>query len=326
MDTSLLVSGLSSLMGHKIYSQEEANSIVSEYGNQITIEKVSLEAIYTKSLQAASIGEVKNLNVANSEKSFSSSFIKINIHRTATRLDLSYCHDESFMVNKDSTIAEFKTRLEQINWLASRFYYFTFQGKRLDESKTFNEIGISDGATIQLICRILGGAHIINVFDPSILDPNYDCDFTDTKDTTKFIRGGKEYIRPCGWKRYALNVQYKYESGNIEWLGDIDGPNEWCVTYHGTSKASGENIVNTKYNISVIGKFKSGIYTSPKPEYAEKYTNDKTFTHNNIKYKFMIQNRIKPGSFTIGEEPDEDEWICKDATCIRPYGFLIKNF
>ena len=58
MDISLLISGLSSLMGHKIYTQEEANKIVSEYGNQITIVKASLEEIYTKSLQAVAIGEV----------------------------------------------------------------------------------------------------------------------------------------------------------------------------------------------------------------------------------------------------------------------------
>ena len=118
------------------------------------------------------------------------------------------------MVNKKSTIAEFKTRLEQINWLASRFYYFTFQGKRLDESKTFDEIGINDGATIQLICRILGGAQSIQIFDPSILDPGYDFDFTDIRDTTKYSRGGKEYIRPCGWKRFALKVENEFDKGN----------------------------------------------------------------------------------------------------------------
>ena len=320
MDISLLVSGLSSLMNHKIYTQEEANKIVSEYGNQITIAKASLEEIFTKSLQEVAIGEVLNLNAANSENCFSSSFIKINIHRAATRISLSYWPDESFMVNKNSTIAEFKTRLEQINWLASRFYYLTFQGKRLDESKTFTEIGINDGATIQLICRILGGAECIHIFDSSILDPKYDFDFTGIKDTTTYSRGGMEYIRPCGWKRYALNVENKYEDN--EWLGSDGGPNEWCVSYHGTYKESGEQIVKTEYRAGPEMVHGKGIYSSPKPDYAELYT--KPFLHKNVKYKFVIQNRIKPGSFEIVKK-DDRVWISQDAKCIRPYGFLIKK-
>ena len=33
----------------------------------------------------------------------------------------------------------------------------------------------------------------------------------------------------------------------IKWLGDNDGPNEWYVSYHGTSKECGEKIVKTGY-------------------------------------------------------------------------------
>ena len=52
----------------------------------------------------------------------------------------------------------------------------------------------------------------------NLLDPKYDYDFTEIDDKEKkFMRGGLEYKRPCGWKRYALKVREKYN--DIEWLG-----------------------------------------------------------------------------------------------------------
>ena len=49
------------------------------------------------------------------------------------------------------------------------------------------------------------------------------------------MRGGLEYKRPCGWKRYALKVIDKYENNN--WIGKEDKSNndsEWAISYHGT--------------------------------------------------------------------------------------------
>ena len=55
--------------------------------------------------------------------------------------------------------------------------------------------------------------------DDDLLDPLYDYDFRDIFDgNKKFHRGGLEYKRPWGWKRYAFKVEGKYE--NDIWLGD----------------------------------------------------------------------------------------------------------
>ena len=95
-----------------------------------------------------------------------------------------------------------------------------------------------------------------------MLDPQYDFDFTDLKDDgSVFKRGGREYIRPYGWKRIALNVRNKYES--TAWLGGTDGgirtagvKGEWAVSYHGTKKTFAENIAKTNYDLSKGKRFR----------------------------------------------------------------------
>ena len=79
--------------------------------------------------------------------------------------------------------------------------------------------------------------------DRSLLDPPFDFDFTNLKDDgTKYQRGGREYKRPYGWNRIALNVKNKYEPR--DWLLE-EGGGEWAVSYHGTSKECAEEIVST---------------------------------------------------------------------------------
>ena len=42
------------------------------------------------------------------------------------------------------------------------------------------------------------------------------------------MRGGLNYKRPCGWKRYALMVSDKYE--DTGWLGCKGKSDEWAVS------------------------------------------------------------------------------------------------
>ena len=49
--------------------------------------------------------------------------------------------------------------------------------------------------------------------DPDELDPSYNNDFTNVSDDGKtYMRGGKPYKRPYGWRRYAVKVLNVYES------------------------------------------------------------------------------------------------------------------
>ena len=96
------------------------------------------------------------------------------------------------------------------------------------------------------------------------MDPQYDYDFTKIDDKgKKFMRGGLEYRRPCGWKRYALKVIDKYK--DIEWLGSkgsTKNDSEWAVSYHGTKIYCAEPIAkdglkpghNNKYGMEFIAR------------------------------------------------------------------------
>ena len=122
--------------------------------------------------------------------------------------------------------------------------------------------------------------------DPEDFAPEFNFDFTDmlTADDGDHSRGGQPYFRPCGWKRFALNVQDKYtlESFSVKelkailleaghrpqtsgleradlvqmarevggdkmaerWLGDTNSPGEWINAYHGTTPHAAPMIAN----------------------------------------------------------------------------------
>merc|ERR1711907_674798 len=64
---------------------------------------------------------------------------------------------------------------------------------------------------------------------PPFADPGY-CD-------EEHWRGGLPYIRPLGWKRFALRVDDKFENPPA-WLDTHGNAGEWAVAYHGTSSFS----------------------------------------------------------------------------------------
>ena len=105
------------------------------------------------------------------------------------------------------------------------------------------------------------------------MDPQYDYDFTKIDDKgKKFMRGGLEYRRPCGWKRYALKVIDKYK--DIEWLGSkgsTKNDSEWAVSYHGTKIYCAEPIAKDGLKPGHNNKYGIGVYCTPNIETAEKY-------------------------------------------------------
>jgi hypothetical protein len=54
-------------------------------------------------------------------------------------------------------------------------------------------------------------------------------------------RGGKIYEAPFGWIGIGLRVWDKYE--NNKWIGMCNGPEEWCVAYHGVGNNKDSDIV-----------------------------------------------------------------------------------
>ena len=181
--------------------------------------------------------------------------------------------------------------------------------------------------TIHYITKLKsnGDYHIPDNF----LDPYYDYDFRDIDDTGKtFKRGGLEYKRPCGWKRYALKVDDKYE--DTKWIGSLGQSNnntEWAVSYHGTKIYCAEPIAKEGLQPGVRNAYGVGIYCTPNISTAEKYAEVFTSPTTHKKYKIVFQNRVKPCSIIKCKSkggPD-DYWYVEDGKDIRPYSICIKE-
>ena len=164
--------------------------------------------------------------------------------------------------------------------------------------------------------------------DEDLLHPGYDFDFTHINDAgMKFMRGGYEYKRPCGWRRFALRVLGIYGGGNEQWLGSTGraGIGEWPVSYHGMQLASGDPSGGD--HEANRDRFGRGHYSSPNVALAEKYGTK--FTFDGIKYVMVLQNRINPDTMKIINKDrtrDIDEyWITLNEEDIRPYGICIKK-
>ena len=142
------------------------------------------------------------------------------------------------------------------------------------------------------------------------------------------MRGGLEYKRPCGWKRYALKVDNKY--GDNAWLGSYGNSNndtEWAVSYHGTKIYCAEPIAKEGLKPGVRNVYGVGIYCTPNISTAEKYAEVFTSPVTHKKYKIVFQNRVKPSSIIRCKSkggPD-DYWYVEDGKDIRPYSICIKE-
>ncbi|XP_020627611.1 uncharacterized protein LOC110064848 [Orbicella faveolata] len=149
------------------------------------------------------------------------------------------------------------------------------------------------------------------------------------------MRGGFEYKRPYGWKRFAVRAHGRYE--NDEWLGP-DGirtsqaSGEWPVSYHGTDMKSAEKIVEEGYKPGPGAKFGIGIYTSPSLEMVERLY-AKEFSYQGKTYKIAFQNRVNPdtnGHLKVISASQTgvgaDYWLSpKDNDDVRAYGILIRQ-
>ena len=131
--------------------------------------------------------------------------------------------------------------------------------------------------TVHLVLRMKGGGKCKFTMDEDLLDEKYNYDFTNLKDDGKhFVRGGRKYIRPYGWKRVALNVKDRYDDtewilnvkdkyDDTEWIGGVRGTNragsvskEWPVSYHGTKDTFAKVIAADGYDLRKGERFKYG--------------------------------------------------------------------
>ena len=107
-----------------------------------------------------------------------------------------------------------------------------------------------------------GGGVSTYFIDSSLIDPKFDYDFTNkVSDGKKYFRGGYEYQRPYGWKRFAIKVLGWLEDD--DWLGEAgqrcnSSKGEWPVSYHGTGKSASGSIAQDGFRLSKGQRFMYG--------------------------------------------------------------------
>jgi hypothetical protein len=251
----------------------------------------------------------------------------------------------TIQVNEYNTISEVKAKITREYYFITRFVHYLlnqdkvllFNGRKLDDEEVVKFVGIKAGDTLHLRIEHRGGGGP-RMLDLGDFDPSFDFDFTHLQpDGQTYMRGNKEYHRPYGWYRYALNVRDspKY-GGDNTWLGKggirvENSAGEWPVSYHGTQFGCVEGISKEGYKIGPRAKYGKGVYSSPKVEVAELYAAE--FQHEGNNYQVIFQNRVNParGHLKIVNDPLGIYYVSplqndkKGIFDVRPYGVLIKE-
>jgi hypothetical protein len=106
-----------------------------------------------------------------------------------------------------ATVRDLRCILERITGVPPDSQSLWFRGRPLiDDECTLTSFDIEEDSMVEMGIRLKGGAPPIGL-NAELFDDGYNYDFTNVDDNGKsFRRGGEEYKRPVGWKRYAVNV------------------------------------------------------------------------------------------------------------------------
>ncbi|XP_047134534.1 uncharacterized protein LOC101237461 [Hydra vulgaris] len=232
-------------------------------------------------------------------------------------------------IDQETLVYDLKTMIMQSEGIPLSDQSLIFASNKLEDNKKLVDYNMQNKSTILLLLKLRGGGYNLTqyILDPSSQDPQYDYDFTNVTDENKtFKRGGMNYVRPCGWMRFAIKVSDKYE--NLTWLGNSNIPGEWAVSYHGTGKNQAKSIAMDGYDLTKGKRFAFGVgvYSTPDIKVAEKYAIK--FSHKNKQYAVILQNRVNPATVIKipANRTDVGEyWISPSVEDIRPYGICIRK-
>jgi len=306
-----LLCALRTLFGTNVYSKK------TSYSKELTFEKYAYKSLSTEQLVLYSDNHKNEYNNKNN-KNKKCLYVKTLTGKT---LEIPYDYNDK--------IENIKKKIQDIGVILINEQRLIYAGKQLEDDRTLTDYNITNQSTLHLVLRLRGGGIMEYHLSDNLLDPKFDFDFTNVNDTGKtFMRGGIVYKRPCGWKRYALKVDDKYEDN--KWLGCSGNSNnntEWAVSYHGTKINCAETIAKEGLKPGVRNYYGTGIYCSPNIYTAEKYAEVFTDPKTNKNYKIVFQNRVKPSSIVNcnSKGGPDDYWYIEEKKNIRPYSICIKE-
>jgi len=325
-----LLDALEGLFGGKIYKHK------TKFSKELSFEKYANKSLSAGILNIYSNTKINghnNINIKNhsiyNEYNDIFKYQKQESHNKC--LFVKSLTGKSIVIpyNYNDTILKIKTKVLEKEGYPIGEQRLIFNGKQLKNDKNVLYYNITCDSTLDLLLNLKGGGWTEYHLPDDLFDPKFDFDFTNVKDTgKKFMRGGLEYKRPCGWKRYALKVDNKYE--NTKWLGSNGYSNnntEWAVSYHGTKIYCAEPIIKEGLKPGNRNSYGIGIYCTPNIYTAEKYAEIFTNPNTNRRYKIVFQNRVKPSSIIeckLKGGPD-DYWYIENTEDIRPYSICIKE-
>ncbi|EFX82967.1 hypothetical protein DAPPUDRAFT_302123 [Daphnia pulex] len=237
---------------------------------------------------------------------------------------------KEYPINQSATIKDLKDIICDEEGISPSLQILLFFNQELKDKKSLKYYNIKERDTVQLTLKIIDGFFLL---PKEIFDEPYHYDFTNISDEgNQFYRGRMEYLRPCGWQRYALDVKGKFPDDI--WLEgkyrrsdkNSSAEGEWPVSYHGTSYHNGLSIAEEGFRFSRCTRFKYGygIYTTPDIKVAYRFAD--IIQIDGITYRFVVQSRVNPKNVKIVSKAETgvgEYWISPSEDDVRPYGFCI---
>ncbi|CAF1046368.1 unnamed protein product [Rotaria sordida] len=303
---TILAAAFSAILGKEILPESNVPQQTQQHINKISI--------FDQHLTCFIYGKVGKQDT-NKDESFMTIYITILTTKTTFPCTIE-C---------DASVDKLKQIIYEKEGILRNKQNLIYCGQEIDEGHLLSEYDIQESSEITVVRLRAMNSDDLLVLDKAALDSSYDFDFTNINDNGKrFTRGGIEYHRPCGWKRYAIKVTGKYENGI--WLGSNNSPDEWPVSYHGTKHDAVNSIAQIGYDLTKHQRFAHGrgIYSTPDVNIAKGFA--KSFTKDGQQYLVILQNRVNPKNLiklSHEETGNGEYWISPNAADIRPYGVCI---